>query len=212
YPGKYTITLVAIGCGGNDTFSKTLYVNDLRSPKASFIVDNTNPATNDVVFFTATTQQCVDNYKWSFQWANGAGNFSYMNNTGSASADPQVVFADTGCWTVKLYVDNVAGVDSVVKTCYIYVKNPYCIPSAAVLVSDLTTSHVTLNTLDVDNIPNTTDYVNYVGKYSTRLEIGVTYPLTLERTSNKNKMTRSVWIDWNGDGVFSNSEKVAEEV
>jgi PKD repeat protein len=212
--GQVTVSLIAMNCGGSDTFQKTITVFNPATPSTAFVADNTNPTLNDVVFISTDMKECVDDYKWTIISASGKGVASFVNGTKSTSANVQVMFSDTGCYSVELYTANSSGDDNLKLNCYIKVKNPYCVPSAATMSSDLGISKVTFNTISNSSDQGKTGYSNYapVPAQATTVEIGVTYKLTVQRATNKNKATRVVWIDWNGDGDFNDSgEKIDEE-
>jgi PKD repeat protein len=217
-PGKYTITLIASNCGGVDTMQKELTVISPNSPGVSFTADNVNPTTNDIVKFSPAIKECVSEYKWRFTAASGPGKAVFMNGTKATSSNPQVVFTDTGCYTVFLYAKNAGGEDSLALACYIKVKSAYCIPTVTTNIPDIGISEVSITDLDKKTMlynkstQGIDDYQNFTPTVSTTLESGVSYDLKVNRTTNLNAATRTMWIDWNLDGDFADAgEKVAEE-
>jgi hypothetical protein len=213
--GQVTITLIASNCGGSDTFQKTINVFNPAAPSTAFMADNTNPTLNDVVFFSTDMKECVDNYKWTITSASGKGQAVFINGTKNTSANPQVSFTDTGCYSVELYTANSTGDDNLKLNCYIKVKSSYCTPSVMNQAGDIGISRVTFNTISNTTPQAQTGYNNYLTNLAqaTTVEIGVTYKLTMERTSTNNKATRTAWIDWNADGDFNDAgEKVGEEL
>jgi PKD repeat protein len=214
-PGQYKISLIASNCGGPDTFSKTITVFNPATPVTSFIADNVTPTTNDVVFFSKDMPMCVDEYKWTITAASGTGKATYVNGTKNTSTNPNVMFSDTGCYNVSLYTKNVSGEDSLKLNCYIKVRGSYCIPTTQNKAADLGISYVKFNTLENTSTQGLTPYQNFTVDQtkSTTIEIGVTYDLTVARNTNKNKITRTAWIDWNADGDFDDAgEKVGEQI
>ncbi|MGZ8506278.1 MAG: immunoglobulin-like domain-containing protein, partial [Bacteroidia bacterium] len=214
--GQVTVTLIAKNCGGADTFQKTITVFNPPAPSALFVADNLNPTINDVVFFsTLNPKECVDNYKWTITSASGNGQAIYVNGTKNTSPFPQVTFSDTGCYSVELYTQNSTSDDNFKMSCYIKVKGAYCVPSVSTQSADLGISKVIFNTISNTSSQGISGYQNFTPNQaqSTTVETGVTYKLTVERTTAKNKATRTVWIDWNGDGDFNDSqEQIATEV
>ena len=209
--GQVTVTLIAKNCGGADTFQKTITVYNPPAPSANFTADNTNPTINDVVFFSlANPKECVDNYKWTITSASGKGQALFVNGSKNSSPNPQVTFTDTGCYSVELYTDNSTSSDNLKLNCYIKVKGAYCVPSVGTQSADLGISKVIFNTISNTSSQGVTGYNNFVPNQlqSTTVETGVTYKLTVERTTAKNKATRNVWIDWNGDGDFNDSQEL----
>jgi parallel beta-helix repeat protein len=214
-PGKYKITLIAMNCGGVDTFTKTISVFNPQAPVTAFTADNLTPTTSDIVFFAKDMPMCVDEYKWNITAASGSGQAVYVNGSRNTSATPNVMFTDTGCYNVSLWTKNVTGEDSLKLNCYIKVRSSYCVPTTINKAADLGISHVVFNNINNTSPQGTTSYTNYAldQTKSTVIEIGVTYDLTVERNTNKNKITRTAWIDWNADGDFDDAgEKVGEQL
>jgi hypothetical protein len=217
-PGPTTITLIATNCGGSDTATKTIYGYDPKTPKTIFAADNVTPTTNDVVFFTASIKECVDDFMWTITPSKGyKGAAVFVNGTDSISEAPQVSFTDTGYYDVKLWVDNNTmsskpGVDSLIKTKYIHVRNPYCIPSVAILNSDMGISAVNFNTISNKTMPAAQEYSNFTVNpaLTTTLNVGLTYKISIARDSNLiyNKINRDVYIDWNRDGSFTGAGEI----
>ena len=205
--GTYSVRLIVNNCGGTDTDKITLKIYTPSKPVANFSADNINPTTGDIVYFTPSQMMCVDTFRWTFTRPGGAS-FSYQNGTSSYSEYPQVTFNDTGCWTVQLYEENNGGRDSLLKSCYIFVKKPYCTPTVSNTNLDIGLSYVSLNTISNITGANRLGYHNFIPTDSTTLDIGLKYTLSLKRVSNYNTVDVAAWIDWNGDAVFSPSELV----
>jgi hypothetical protein len=209
--GKYTITLFATNCGGTDSFSKVITVYYPRPPVTSFIADNKTPTTSDVVFLSTNMPMCVLDYKWRITPDSGvSGSAVFVNGTKSTSANPELMFTDTGCYTVSLYTKNASGEDSLRLPCYIKVRGPYCTPGTINKAVDIGISEVIFNTIDNKTAQGTTSYTSYVNDHalSTTVQKGEVHELTLARTTNSNKISRAAWIDWNIDGVFDTTERV----
>jgi len=209
--GDYTVLLVASNCGGSDTMRQTVSVYFPPAPDATFSANTTNPTLNDIVTFSPTEMMCIDNYIWTFTGPNGAlSTFKLVNGTSKLSEYPQVIFNDTGCWSVTLYENNNLGQDSDIKTinCYIHVKTPYCTPSVGFPASDIGLNDLSFNTLNNPDTPSTVDrtgYNNFIPKLSTTLQQGLKYTLKLSRATNYDSVDISVWVDWKGDENFSDS-------
>jgi PKD repeat protein len=211
-PGKYEVTLIAANCGGADTFTKEITVIKPSAPGVSFVADNTNPTTTDVVKFAPNIKECVSEYFWRFTPGTGSGQALFVNKTTAKSEFPEVTFTDTGCYNVFLYAKNSGGEDSLQLNCFITVKNPYCEPTVTTNIPDIGISEVVLHTLDNKSSQGVADYQNFVQSESVTLETGVKYDLTIKRTSALNPATRTAWIDWNLDGDFDDAgEKLGEE-
>lgn len=213
--GPYTISMIAVNCGGSDTFSKTIYVYLPKAPTAQLTADNLNPTTDDIVFMTANVVECVDDYNWTFTPAVGKGSAIFMNGTSDKSANPQVTFTDTGCYNVTLAVANSNGNDEIKLNCFINVRAPYCKPSVKTLSQDVGISEVVFGNHSNKSAQGETGFSDYTNMQDKALyaEQGVTYNIDVKRSSTKHKVTRTIWIDWNYDGKFDNAtEKVDEQV
>jgi hypothetical protein len=214
--GPVKITLIATNCGGTDTFSQVLNVFNPAAPyvPGNVTADNVTPTTNDIVFFTSTIPQCVDNYSWNIHKSknNNGWKPTYVNGTSSSSADPQVMFSDTGYYTVAITVDNITGTRSDSLVNYIHVRNPYCIPSVATLNSGIGISKVVFNTISNKTVQASQEYTNFATNLSlsTTIAQGVTYKLTISRDPSRiyDPINRTVYIDWNGDGNFTGSGEI----
>jgi PKD repeat protein len=218
FPTEAQVTLIATNCGGPDTITKTIHVFAPASPVAAFKADNTNPTINDLVFLTSTVPQCVDDYKWTvtktYASVTDTGHAQFAMGTTPTNANPVLMFTDTGYYTVTLFVDNGGGSqkDQITKKAYIYVKNGYCVPSVAQLNSGLGITNVSFNGINNRTSQGVNDYTSYVNNasLSTTVELGVTYPITIQRdTPYYEAITRTIFIDWNRDGVFESNEVVA---
>jgi PKD repeat protein len=214
-PGQYNITLIAVNCGGVDTFTKTINVFNPDPPVTSFVADNINPTTSDVVFLSTDMPMCIDDYRWTITAASGSGKASFVDGTRNTSSNPHVMFSDTGCYDVNLVTTNSNGEDSLKLNCFIKVRGSYCVPAVQNKAVDLGISLVKFHTINNSSPQGLTPYTNYAldQTKSTTIEIGVTYDLTVARNTNKNKISRTAWIDWNADGDFADAgEKVGEQL
>lgn len=211
--GIYPVELIVSNCGGSDTVQKNITViNPSAPPVADFTADFTT-----VPFATTVTLQNQSTEgPTNFRWTITPNNFNWMNGTDEFSKNPQVSFTQTGLYTVKLWVENALGADSVTKTNYINVFN-YCNPSIVFLNSDLGISNVEVRTITGDLLmQNSSDvgkegYTDYSSKHQVAMDIGASYSITVDRNTSINTMTRAVWIDLNKDGDFSANERMAYE-
>jgi len=215
-PGQVNVTLIASSCGGTDSTTQKITVYSPTPPNGSFTVDNQTPTLNDYAFFSPDFNVCIDDYNWSISKSSGSGTgyATFVNGTSSKSSSPVVMFSDTGYYDVSLDVDNALGIqrNSITKPRYIHVREPYCIPMVGTLTADIGIKKVVFNQITNYTTSGSAEYSNFVNtpSLSTPVELGLTYPLTVQRDSPVyNSIIRTVYIDWNQDGVFSASEKVA---
>jgi PKD repeat protein len=210
YPvdGPVNVRLIAANCNRIDTIYKTVIVviPSLKA-KPGFTTTQRKVTMDDLVSLTDSTFGCVSSRQWEFS----PSTVSFATGFTAASENPVVKFNATGCYTVKLFVTNAAGTDSLVRNCYIEVIS-ICRPNVANLNPDLGISRVKFENIDQSSASGTTSYSDFTNTQSATVESGVTYSITVERNTTINSMSRAVWIDYNHDGDFVDAgELVATE-
>lgn len=210
--GDVTISLVTYNCNSTDTFRKTIHVFAPAKPKVSFTADNTDPALGDIVYLRSTTlPDCIERYKWSFKKtyasATDTGSALFANNTGPESANPSVIFTDTGYYTASLYAEDFFGrqKDSVSVPLFIKVRPAYCVPNIVSVLKSFGFSEVKFAGIDHKTMQGSTTYTSHVNEPALAMyaEVGLNYTLTVKRDSPFTAAeTRAVYIDWNHDGSF----------
>lgn len=179
------------------------FVNDVLT--AQFTADNTTPNTVQTVTFTDQSTNGPTNWTWSFS----PSTVTYQNGTNANSQNPQVTFDAAGTYTVTLTVSDGTDTDDEVKTNYITVSTPsYCDST----FSSATSTDEYIDGVVFGDINNTgtgtvngTGYSDYTN-LSTDVQRGQTYNLAVTVFANYNEYA-AVWIDWNQDYVFDNSER-----
>jgi PKD repeat protein len=140
--GFYTVELTATNAIGPDTETKVDYIaagNPPVPPIANFVASNTNPTTEDTVFFTDLTMNDPTSWAWTFT----PSTVTYLNGTSATSQNPDVMFDVSGSYTVKLTATNAVGSDTEIKVDYIAVDDPPLAPEA-----DFVASNTNPTTLD----------------------------------------------------------------
>ncbi|MGB0429965.1 MAG: immunoglobulin-like domain-containing protein [Bacteroidia bacterium] len=206
--GTYDVQLNANSyCAPRDSVVKQIVIIDAaKAPTPDFTSTVTKASVGDTVSFMDMSQYCSNFTEWEISPAN----YIFANNTNSASEMIDVVFTRGGYYTIELTKGNTFGKDSIVKTNYIQILD-YCTPAVANLNSDLGITRVEFNDIDNSSQAGRNGYSNYLN-ISTTVERGLSYPLSVERGTTNNEMTRKVWIDWNIDGDFDDAgEMVASE-
>jgi PKD repeat protein len=111
--GNYTVSLIVSNVYGDDTETKTGYINVSTVPtvlNADFVADVTNGAAPLDVQFTDLSTGSPNQWNWSF----GDGNYSTAQN-------PLHTYVANGTYTVSLTIANGTQVDTSVKYNYILV-------------------------------------------------------------------------------------------
>lgn len=203
--GTYIVRMTAEDCGGLDGAAKSILVIDpTTAPVANFLSDFSTIAPGQKVrFFDRSTQTPA-----TWAWTITPGTYTYTAGTNANSQNPQIVFNSVGNYTIMLTSANGFGQHSVTKTAFIKVVE-YCFPGAD-LNSDIGISRVTFAGIDNVSLIGPDTYNNYTQTVtSASVQKGAVYPITLERFTNNEDITRNVWIDFNGDGIFHATELVA---
>jgi len=110
------VTLAVTGACGEDTETKTAYINPVSLPEANFTTTNQTPCSGTSVQFTANCTGTVDTYSWNF----GDGG-------SSSDSNPSHTYQTTNSCTVTLVVTGPCGTDTQTKAAYI---NPVSLPEA----------------------------------------------------------------------------------
>jgi len=104
----------------NDSYGEaedyTVVVQGSSSPPvADFSANTTTPAVGQTVNFTDLSANSPTSRSWSFNPTT----ITYVGGTNAGSQNPQVQFDASGYYTVTLYVTNIYGNDTEIKTDYI---------------------------------------------------------------------------------------------
>ncbi len=112
----YTYLDIATGCFGADTMQVQVW----GQPKADFVALKTVGLPNDTIqFINITSNPSSTTNQWDMGDFGKAGNIQ-------TSINAQHSYADTGAYTVKLWVNNgVCPPDSIIKTAYIKIGSNY---------------------------------------------------------------------------------------
>jgi parallel beta-helix repeat protein len=125
--GAYVVKLVTSGCGGIDSFTKTVHVvTPPNPPKADFIADKNVVAVYEFIRLLDLSTGCPNTWEWSISPAvniNMDPTYSFnMPSSSSSSQNPEVYFMIPGSYKVTFKASNGNGMDSIVKDRYITVK------------------------------------------------------------------------------------------
>jgi PKD repeat protein len=212
-PGVYIVSLSANSCALSDKKYDTIIVlNPTSKPVVNFAAEFINVSTQDILNIFDRSSKSA--YAWT--WTITPSTFTYKNGTTANSKDIQVLFSAPGSYTVKLVAKNAVGSDSITKTGYISVYD-ICAPSIFTYNTDLGFSDVSvtdaLNNVLIHQASDigVTGYSNYANSQRAVVYKTGKYTFNLQRKSNFNKITRTVWIDYNQDGTFSSTEIVIND-
>ena len=208
--GQDTVYLVTKECELADTSKRIVTVQDPKQiNQVAFSADNRTPdIQQDVVTLSNDTKYCGREVEWEI---SPAEKVQYVNGTNANSPEPQLLFADTGCYDVKLIVKNATTADSLERSCFINAVN-YCRPQVTKTNPDIGISFFGLKGVQNESPIGQSRYTNYSGTHETALAKGVTYSAEVKRKTNVHAISRKIWIDFDQDGDFEDpGELVAEQ-
>jgi PKD repeat protein len=196
-----------------DIATKTIIVIDPPAkPPVNFTVDFQKITPVYVAQFTDLSHRSVNFWEWTIT----PNTVSFMDGTHAHSKNPRVQFHDTGYYDVQLKVANILGSDSLIRNKYMNIYL-FCTPGIGNLNADLGMSEVVLSNMNGDTLIyqastiGTIGYTDYTEKHQVVLSKGGQYILSTKRNSNFNNITRSVWIDYNKDGLFDQPDRVLHQ-
>jgi PKD repeat protein len=200
----YTVSLMVANSFGNDTETKTNYINVNGVPVADFSASNTTPAIGETILFSDLSTNGPTSWNWSFFPTT----ITYTGGTNASSQNPQVQFNAEGTYNVSLTVTNTWGNDTELKNNYILVSN-YCIPTYT--IGSAEGDYISL--VQLGSINNNTGalpgpYYFYYSDLSTDLIPGNSYAVMVSAGTYSSDNNISVWIDYDLNGVFDPSEKL----
>lgn len=231
--GLYIIRCEIEGCGGNLVIMDTIIVDHpTRGPLMDFKADITTATPTDIVTLTDLSKYDPIYRRWKI---TGPGNPIVV--TGNQTTKTYALkFPVTGTYTVSLLDSNCIGSDSLKKIGYITVIN-YCTPVVSLLNNDFAIEKTTFGRTDtiingvipgfkftnsnpaigtVGYRDNTAQFAAYIigGTSVTKsveavVDLGGTFDFAVTRNGNNNLANFKIWIDYNQDGTFQNSEMVA---
>ena len=210
--GTKKVKLTVNSCDYLDATYKTIVVKDpVALPYPNFTANFLRVTPSDPVTLIDQSDNSV--YQWG--WSVTPKKFTYVNGTDSTSQNPTLKFLDTGYYSVKLVVRNALGKADTTKYSYIHVYY-FCQPASISLNTDIGMSNVVLTNIKGDTLIKQPSYIGltpftyYSDIVKPVLYKTGQYPIHLQRNTDFNNITWSVYIDFNQDGLFNGpSEKIA---
>jgi PKD repeat protein len=168
--------------------------------------------------FTDRSTNAPSAWQWSFSPSAGV---AFVNGTSATSQNPQVAFSASGFYSVTLRATNANGSNTTTSPNYLLVQVPcraYCAANGGYAA---TGSSFWLTNVSVSAGPggaafsNSSGYAaggygNYTGQ-SITLVPGATQTITATTNLAYTHRT-SIWIDFNRDGIFNNSNGAGSEL
>jgi PKD repeat protein len=170
-------------------------------PLSDFSVDKTTVCSGSSVSFTDISKLAPTSWSWTF--AGGTP-------SSSASPNPTVTYSTPGKYAVTLTASNANGTGTTeTKTDYITIyAQPTAICNSFSRIKSATAgigiTNVTFNTIQNPTAYNDAVYTDNTCTYTTFLEPSTSYPISINTGATNNQWLR-VYIDYNGDGDFSDA-------
>ncbi|MGQ7946450.1 M43 family zinc metalloprotease [Flavobacterium sp. WC2509] len=198
--------------------------NNNKLVPVSTPVANFTPATatlittGESIAFSDTSKGVPNTYLTGDNWAGMTFSWTLTNGTTiltSTEQNPTFTFTVPGDYTVKHTVTNSLGTGSITTTNLIHVANLTIAPSSKTTSQNAanfgyTISYVNLNAISkYTNISINSPYSDYSLSDKTVLTTGETYPLTITvKSSSQFQEYYAVYIDYNNNNIFEESEKI----
>jgi gliding motility-associated-like protein len=113
---------------GRGNWRSPLYDEDKKIPIAGFNADILKVCAGQTIQLTDTSSNLPTKWYWSVR----PSTFNWVSGSDSNARNPQIQFTQKGNYSIKYYVENCAGVDSIEKTAYISVEDPI-VPAGCVI-------------------------------------------------------------------------------
>ncbi|MCD4697578.1 MAG: PKD domain-containing protein [Bacteroidales bacterium] len=117
--GTFGVTLTVNNSEGTDTkmVSDYMTVSEATVPDVYFVASDSITCSGIEIYFTDMSSNCPTGWSWEFD----PSTVTYINGTNSSSQNPEVIFDQSGAFTVTLTVTNNAGSNSLEKTDYMQI-------------------------------------------------------------------------------------------
>ncbi|TNE82041.1 MAG: DUF5011 domain-containing protein [Bacteroidetes bacterium] len=203
--GTQLVRLTIEDCGGLDGAVKAITViAPTAAPSPDFVSDFRTITSGQTVRFYDRSTQAPDSWEWIF----APNKVTFMEGTDMYSQNPVVRFDSVASYDVTLNASNSFGTGTITKNAAIR-SVQYCYPGAG-LNTDLGITRVTFAGIDQVSLVGPATYSDYsLSVAPAAVQKGSRYPIIIERATANEDMSRKVWIDFNGDGVFGPTEEVA---
>lgn len=215
--GNFNVCLNVISCSGDSTICQTVNVtNPVGQTRLEFDATNVRPDIGEIVTFT-TISDLASNFRWEIAPLN----YELVSPSTLNSKELQVRFLESGPYRVQLRgwnsFDSAGTTRMIVKDSFIQVVN-YCDITSNVLSADVGNNLLEVRNVNNDLLfsqPSSSGQQGYQdfasgGNEPIILQVGGIYHLTMRRNTNFDPVSRVVYADWNGDGVFTENEKIMD--
>ncbi|MCO6495902.1 MAG: DUF5011 domain-containing protein [Bacteroidetes bacterium] len=213
--GSYDVCMMVMTCAGDSMVCKNI---DVYAPSGTAILkigaDNVRPQVGEVISLSGMSNMASD-----FKWEIVPLDYQIIPPYTLKSKDLKVKFTSPGAYNIRLTgwnsSDSAGTLRSVVNDSFIKVVD-YCNVSSNVISEDVGNNLLKIKDSDNDIIFNQESstgqsaYQNFTGDQFEVINLyaGGHYNLTMSRATNYNNVSRAAYIDWDGDGVFMDNERI----
>ena len=199
----YTITAIANTSPPTAAFTSTYVAGVCTSPANTFT-------------FTDQSTDSPTAWAWAVSPSTGV---TFVNGTSASSQNPQLAFASAGYYTVTLTATNANGSTTASTPLLIQVpcltycasNGGYAAANSSLWITSVTVSAATGTAAFSNASVNSTGGYTFYASKSVPLVAGATQTITV--TTNQTYTHRVlIWIDYNHDGVFSNTTGTGGEL
>lgn len=215
-PGTYDVCMMVITCAGDSMVCKSVTV---KNPTGTAILkigaDNVRPQVNEVVSLSG-----MSNIASKFRWEIVPLTYQVVPPYTLNSKDLKVKFTASGAYNIRLVgwntLDSAGTIRSVVNDSFIKAVD-YCSVTSNVVTEDVGNNLLKItdasNTV-IFNQPSSTGTTAYQNFTSDEFEVinlfaGGHYNLFMSRETNYNRVSRAAYVDWDGNGLFADDERIA---
>ena len=178
-----------------------IILQDTMPPTPNFTSDETFTCDGAIQFTDMST-----NAPYAWAWDFGDGGTSLAQN-------PIHTYTYDSTYNVQLIATNQYGSDTILMSNYITVATSNSLISASCYPSTLGNcckygiTNVTFNTINKFSADGNEGYQDFSCENQTYVDINTTYSISIT-TGPDNPQDTKVWIDFNNDGVFDNSNEL----
>lgn len=202
------------------TESSTINLVPVSAPVANFI-----PAlpvvlsVGESIILSDTSENIPNTFLDSTLWPGISFDWEVSNGTNvflSKAQNPKFTFNQKGIYTIKHTVSNEFGSNSQVVTGLLHIIDPVTENPPNTIEANYAGNYgYTIHNVSLNSIHKSTDksintpYSDFINSDKTALVVGNHYPLSIVfKSGNQYSEYLSIYIDYNNDGVFQETEKI----
>lgn len=207
HPDGRSKSHVVSGTYGRGNWRSPLYDEEQKVPIAGFTSDLFKVCAGQPVQLTDTST----NLPTRFYWSVSPPHYTYLAGTDSNSRNPVIQFNQKGVYSIKYYVENCAGVDSIEKTAYINAEDPITAVSCTPKTNNTGNYGMGIYQVDIDSFTHIDlgtfqegGYLDLACNRIFTLKNDTTYNFAVKTGTSYNENVKA-FIDFNNNGVLSDA-------